>query len=167
MSIERLALAFGLGYALVACVATALALAHALSRPAFIGCVVLVTAVVWALAFVRVSPRAHASALREQASEELFALLAGLALLLAVAVTRPFYPAELNLSIAAPWRYWADGLEVAAAGSVPSETGQWGTEIPTTVSKVIFNAFEGGVSSCSARIPSSRCRGSSPSLLSG
>ena len=72
--------------------------------------------------------------------------LAGLALLLAVAVTRPFYPAELNLSIAAPWRYWADGLEVAAAGSVPSETGQWGTEIPTTVSKVIFNAFEGGVS---------------------
>lgn len=147
MSVEsRLALAFGLGYALVACVATVLALAHALSRPAFIGGVVLVTAVAWALAFVRASPRAHVSALRGQAREEPFVLVAGLALLLAVAVTRPFYPVELNLSVAAPWRYWADGLEVAAAGKVPAETGQWGTEIPTTVSKVVFNAFEGGVS---------------------
>jgi hypothetical protein len=147
MTIEsRLALAFGLGYALVACVATLLALAHVLSRPAFIGCVVLVTAGVWALAFLRASPRAHLSALRSQARDEPFALASGLVLLLAVALIRPFYPAELNLSIAAPWRYWADGLEVAAAGSVPAETGQWGTEIPTTVSKVVFNAFEGGVS---------------------
>jgi hypothetical protein len=147
MTIEsRLALAFGLGYALVACVATLLALVHALSRPAFIGCVVLATAGVWALAFLRASLRAHLSALRGQARDEPFALAAGLTLLLAVALTRPFYPAELNLSFAAPWRYWADGLEVAARGGVPAESGQWGTEIPTTVSKVIFNAFEGGVS---------------------
>ena len=147
MSIEsRLALAFGLGYALVACLATGLALAHALSKTAFIACLVLATVGVWALAFWRASPRAHASGLRDQARDEPFALAAGLALLLAVSLTRPFYPAKLNLSLAAPWRYWADGLEVAAAGRVPAESGQWGTEIPTTVSKVVFNAFEGGVS---------------------
>jgi hypothetical protein len=147
MSIEaRLALAFGLGYGLVAGVATLLALAHVLSRPAFIACVLLATAGVWALAFLRASPRVHWSALRSQARDEPLALAAGLALLLAVAFLRPFYPAELNLSVAASWRYWADGLEVAASGGVPAESAQWGTEIPTTVSKVIFNAFEGGVS---------------------
>jgi hypothetical protein len=143
---SRLALAFGLGYALVAGVATALALAHVLSRPAFIAGFALVTVGVWTLAFLRASPRAHAAALRDQAREAPFTLAAGLALLVAVAATRPFFPVELNLSLAAPWRYWADGLEVAAAGHVPAESSQWGTEIPTTVSKVVFNAFEGGVS---------------------
>ena len=147
LSIEsRLALAFGLGYALVAGVATLLALARVLGRPAFIAGLVLVTAGVWVLAFLRASPRAHAAALRDQAREAPVTLAAGLALLLAVAVTRLFYRPELNLSLAAPWRYWADGLEVAAAGRVPEESSQWGTEIPTTVSKVLFNAFEGGVS---------------------
>ena len=147
MSIEsRLALAFGLGYALVAGIATALALANVLSRPAFVGCVVIATAVAWVLALRRASLRAHAAAVREQAREGPFALAAGLALLVGVAVTRPFYPVELNFALAAPWRYWADGLEVAAAGNVPAESGQWGTEIPTTVSKVAFNSFEGGVS---------------------
>jgi hypothetical protein len=147
MSIEsRLALAFGLGYALVGCVATSLALANALSRPAFVGGVVLATVVVWVLALRRASLGEHAAAFREQAREAPFGLGAGLALLVGVAVTRPFYPVELNFSLAAPWRYWADGLEVAAAGSVPADSGQWGTEIPTTVSKVVFNSFEGSLS---------------------
>ena len=68
LSIEsRLALAFGLGYALVAGIATLLALARALSQPAFIACLVVATVGVWALAFLRASLRAHASALRDQA----------------------------------------------------------------------------------------------------
>jgi hypothetical protein len=147
LSIEsRLALAFGLGYALVAGIATLLALARVLSQTAFIVGLVVVTAGVWTLAFLRASPRAHASALRDQAREAPVTLAAGLALILAVAVTRLFYRPELNLSLAAPWRYWADGLEIAAAGRVPAESSQWGTEIPTTVSKVVFNSFEGGVS---------------------
>jgi hypothetical protein len=143
---SRLALAFGLGYALVAGIATLLALARALSQPAFIACLVVATVGVWALAFLRASPRAHASALRDQAREAPVTLAAGLALILAVALTRLFYRPELNLSLAAPWRYWADGLEVAAAGRVPAGSSQWGTEIPTTVSKVVFNSFEGGAS---------------------
>lgn len=147
LSIEsRLALAFGLGYALVAGIATLLALARALSQPAFIACLVVATVGVWALAFLRASLRAHASALRDQAREAPVTLAAGLALIVAVALTRPFYRPELNLSLAAPWRYWTDGLEVAAAGRVPAESSQWGTEIPTTVSKVVFNSFEGGAS---------------------
>jgi hypothetical protein len=147
VSIEtRIALVFGLGYALVAATATLLALAHLLSRPAFIAGLVLTTAVVWTVALRRASPRAHASALLSQAREAPFILAAGLALLLTVSVTRPLYPEGRNLAIAAPWRYWADGLEIAAAGQVPAQTAQWGTEIPTTVSKVVLNAFEGGLS---------------------
>ena len=74
------------------------------------------------------------------------ALAVGLVFLLAVAITRPFYPVGTSLAVRSAWRYWADGLEVAAAGHVPATSQQWGLEIPTTVSKVMLNAFEGGVS---------------------
>jgi hypothetical protein len=147
ISIEsRIALVFGLGYALVAGVAILLALAHVFSRPTYVAGVVLATAAVWSVALRRVSPRVYASTLRAQAREAPFALAAGLALLLAFAVSRFFYPAGSTLAIRSAWRYWADGLEVAAAGHIPGKAAQWGTEIPTTVSKVVLNTFEGGVS---------------------
>ncbi len=142
----RIALAFGLGYGILAGVATLLAVARVFHLPTFVAAIVVATAAVWALALRRASLREHASALAGQAREAPFALAAGLALLLAVAVSRSFYSPRLNLGIAAPWRYWADGLEVAAAGRVPPESAQWGTEIPTTVSKVVLNSLEGGVS---------------------
>jgi hypothetical protein len=147
MTIEsRIALSFGLGYALVAAVATVLALAHVFHLPTFVAGVVLATAAVWVVAVRRVSPREHAAALRAQAAEAPYALAAGLTLLLVVALTRPFYAPERNLAVRSSWRYWADGLEVAEAGHVPVDAAQWGTVIPTTVSKVVLNAFQGGIS---------------------
>src|SRR5215210_49041 len=142
----RLALAFGLGYGLAAGLATVLALCHAFSRTSFVVGLFLVSAAVWAAVRRASSPRAHGAALLAQARESPWTLAAGLVLVAAVALPRPLYPSELNLSIAGPWRYWADGLEVAAAGRVPDETVQWGTVIPTTVGKIAFNGFEGGVS---------------------
>ena len=147
ISIEtRIALAFGLGYGLVAATATVLALAHVLNLGTFVAGVVLGTAAVWVVALRRASLSAHGSAVRSQARKAPFALGAGLALLLAVAVTRPLYPPEATLAIRSSWRYWADGLEVAAAGHVPAQTQQWGIEFPTTVSKVVLNSFQGGIS---------------------
>jgi hypothetical protein len=147
ISVEsRIALTFGLGYALAAGVAILLALAHVFSRPTYVAGVVLATAAVWTLALRRASPRVYASTLRAQATEAPLALAAGLVLLLAFAVSRFFYPAGSTLAIRSAWRYWADGLEVAEAGHVPTQAAQWGTEIPTTVSKVVLNAFEGGIS---------------------
>ncbi|MGH3038125.1 MAG: hypothetical protein ACRDLZ_01760 [Gaiellaceae bacterium] len=147
ISIEtRIALAFGLGYGIVAGVATLLALAHAFTRPVFVIAVVVVTAAVWVLALRLASPRAHLVALREQARAAPYALAAGLALLVAVMIARWLHPAETSLAVRSSWRYWADGLEVAAAGHVPAETQQWGIEFPTTVSKVVLNSFEGGIS---------------------
>jgi hypothetical protein len=147
ISIEgRIALAFGLGYGLVAGVAVLLALAHLFTKPAFIAVIVLATAGVWALALRRASARAHASALRAQAREAPLSLVTGLALLPVVGVVWSFHQPATNLAHRPAWRYWADGLEIASAGHVPAQTAQWGTEIPTTVSKVVLNAFEGGVS---------------------
>jgi hypothetical protein len=142
----RIALAFGLGYALVAGTATLLALVHAFEQWVFILAVVLVTTAVWVVALRRASPREHLTAFRAQAEEAPFVLGAGLALLLAVALTRPLWPAASSLSIRSSWRYWADALEVAAAGHIPAQTQQWGTEFPPTVSKVVLNSFGGGVS---------------------
>jgi hypothetical protein len=147
LSIEsRIALAFGLGYGLVAGVATLLALMHMFSRPAFIVGLVLATAAVWSLALRRTPWREHGARFVEQARAAPYVLGAGLTLLLAVAVTRLLYPIENSLAIRSSWRYWADGLEVAARGHVPTTAAQWGTEIPATVSKVVFNDFEGGIS---------------------
>lgn len=142
----RFALAFGLGYGVVAGVATLLALAHVFSRATFIVAVILATLAVWLLAIRRAPLREHASALLADARAAPFPLAAGLVLVLAVAASRPFHSSELTLAIRSGWRYWADGLEVAAAGHFPARTHQWGIEFPTTVSKAVLNAFEGGVS---------------------
>lgn len=147
MAIEtRIAVGVGLGYALVAGVAITLALGRALSRPTFVVVVAVATVAVWALALRRASPRAHAAAIVAEAREAPFALAAGFVVLAGVALTWPFYPPGRNLGSLAPWRYWADGLEVAAAGRVPPTADQWGGEIPKTVDKVVLDAFEGGVS---------------------
>ena len=142
----RIALAFGLGYAIVAAVAMGLALARILTAPAFVVALVVATVVAWFLALRRGSPRAHASAVVGEAREAPFALAAGLVVLAAVALTWPLYPPGLNLEHVAPWRYWADGLELAAAGRVPPTSDQWGYQVPMAVDKIVLNAFEGGAS---------------------
>src|SRR5919204_2098535 len=130
ISIEaRIALVFGLGYGLVAGTALALALAHVFTRLSFIATVALVTGAVWTLAWRRGPGHAHLSALRTQAREAPFTLGAGAALLLAVAAVWVALPSAVNLAHRSAWRYWADGLEVAAAGDVPAQSNQWGMEI--------------------------------------
>jgi len=142
----RFGLAFGFGYAVAAGLATVLALAHVLTRAGFIAGLVVVTVLLWGLALRQAGLRAHWTALAEDARSAPYSLGAGLALIVAVAATRPFFTPELTLGIRSAWRYWSDGLEVGAAGHFPAETHQWGIEFPTTVSKAVLNAFEGGVS---------------------
>ena len=142
----RLALVVGLGYALVAGLAIVLAFAHILSRPSFVIGVVLLTLAVWGAALRQASFRGHASAIAAQARESPFPLAAGIVVVGAVAITWTQYPPENNLARHAPWRYWADGLEIAAAGRVSPTTDQWGAELPTAVDKVVLSGFEAGVS---------------------
>ena len=66
---------------------------------------------------------------------------AGFVVLAAVAVTRLTYSPILNLADQTPLRYWADGLEIADAHRIPALSLQWGRLFPSTVSKVVLNAF--------------------------
>ena len=52
-----------------------------------------------------------------------------------------------------PWRYWADGLEIADAGRVPAQTLQWGATWTPTVSKVVLNSYHAGLSYAIGRSP--------------
>lgn len=147
VSVEaRVALAFGLGYGLVAGIAILLALAHVLFLGTFVAGVVIATVASWAGALRRSSLREHWSDVAAQARERPFSILTTLGLLVTVFVVWSLHPAAANLAHRPAWRYWADGLEIAAAGHVPPEAHQWGIQIPTTVSKVVLNAFEGGLS---------------------
>jgi hypothetical protein len=141
----RIALAFGLGYALVAGTAVVLALAHVFILVVFVLAIAVVTAGMWALALRRAPLSAQWTAFTEQAREAPVTVATNLLLLVAIAATWIAQPATGNLAHRSAWRYWADGLEIAADGFVRPESRQWGMEIPTTVSKVALNAFEGAV----------------------
>jgi hypothetical protein len=142
----RVALAFGLGYAIAAGSAVVLALAHAFLLPTFVVVVGLATAASWVWALRRESPREHWLQIRTEARERPIAILTMLVLLPTAFVVWSLHPAAVNLGHRPAWRYWADGLEIAAAGHVPPDAKQWGIEIPTTVNKVVLNSFEGGIS---------------------
>ncbi|HEX9312457.1 MAG TPA: hypothetical protein VGA30_06480, partial [Actinomycetota bacterium] len=90
---------------------------------------------------------------REEVRAEPWAYGGGFAVLAAVAVTRLTYSPALNLADQTPLRYWADGLEIADAHRIPSLSLQWGRLFPTTVSKVVLNAFSAGASLVLGRGP--------------
>ena len=143
-----IALTFGLGYAVSALTATALAVTGTIGRTSFIVALTLVTAALWAAALRRHSPRAVLRALATDARCSRWILAPGLVGLTAFAIEKlRVQPLTILSSSQAAWRYWADGLEILRAGGVPSTTLQWGIHIPTTVSKVVLNSFEAGIAS--------------------
>jgi len=88
--------------------------------------------------------RERASALRDEIRQDGWMNAIGLiaVAMFAFAITRG-QSALVNFGVANPFRYWSDGLEIAEAGQVPSETLQWGQLFAPTVSKLSFNAFNG------------------------
>jgi hypothetical protein len=143
-----IALTFGLGYAVAALTATALAVTGTIGRTSFVIALALVTAALWAAAFRWRSPRAELRALAIDARCSRWILVPGLVGLTAFAIEKlRVQPLTILSSSQAAWRYWADGLEILRAGGVPATTLQWGIHIPTTVSKVALNSFEAGIAS--------------------
>ena len=149
LSVEAaVALMFGLGYTATALTATVLAVTHTIGRTAFVLAWALVTALLWGLAAHRRSLRPHLRALAFDTRAARWTLAPGLIGLAAFAVQKlRLAPDTLLSSSEAAWRYWADGLEILHAGRVPPHTLQWGTDLPTTVSKVVLNSFEAGIAS--------------------
>jgi hypothetical protein len=139
----RLASVCAFGYVLVALVAIGLALAGALSRDAFLVAYIIVAAGVWGLAAWRGGWR---SARLSRPSPPGWPAAVGLAGLAGFAVYHWSLSPYLQFGVSTPFRYWADGVELAQAHDIPARTLQWGTHYPTTVSKVAFNAFGAGQS---------------------
>lgn len=135
------ALTFAFGFAFPALLAFALALGRVLHAASFFGALGALTVALWALAMRRAGPSARLRALRSQFAAEPWAMGVGVVVILGMAVAFGTFSPLLNFHHASPFRYWADGLEVADAGRIPAATLQWGRLYPATVSKVLLNTF--------------------------
>jgi hypothetical protein len=149
----RLALTFGLGYATVGLTAVVLVIAHVLSPSTFFSALALVTAALWVAGLRRGGLRAHVAALADDVAHDGWALGVGALVFVAIAIVRLRSSPLLNFEMFGPWRYWADGLEIADAGQVPAHTLQWGTTWTPTVSKVVLNSYHAGLSYAIGRAP--------------
>jgi len=149
----RLALAFGLGYAVVGVTAVALVIAHILQPATFFPALGIVTVVLWVSGLRRGSAREHLAALADDVAADGWGLGIGLLVFCAIAIVRWRSSPLLNFEMFGPWRYWADGLEIADAGRVPAQTLQWGATWTPTVSKVVLNSYHAGLSYAIGRAP--------------
>jgi hypothetical protein len=149
----RIALAFGLGYAAVGLTATALVVGHVLSQPSFLVALLVVTLALWGAALRGGRPGEHLRAAREELADDRVAIAAGIVVLVAIAVVRLRSSPLLDFQMFGPWRYWADGLELADAGQVPARSLQWGALYTPAISKLVLNSFHAGASYVVGRSP--------------
>jgi hypothetical protein len=149
----RIALAFALGYAAVGMTAAVLVIAHVLTHASFVVALAAVTLALWGAALRRGRPGEHLAAFREEWAAERVALAAGLVVLVAIAVVRLRSSPLLDFQMFGPWRYWADGLELADAGHVPGQSLQWGALYTPAISKLVLNSFHAGSSYLLGRSP--------------
>jgi hypothetical protein len=149
----RIALAFALGYAVAGLTATALVIGHVLSHTSFVLALLAVALALWGAGLRRGRPGEHLRSIREELSEDRIAIAAGLLVLVAIAVVRLRSSPLLDFQMFGPWRYWADGLELADAGKVPGESLQWGALYTPAISKLVLNSFHAGSSYLLGRSP--------------
>ena len=149
----RIGLAFALGYAAVGLAAAALVIGRVLTQTSFLLLLLVVTLVLWGIALRRGRPGEHLRAVRAELAEDRVALVAGLVVLLAIAVVRLRSSPLLDFQMFGPWRYWADGLELADAGRVPGQSLQWGALYTPAISKLVLNSFHAGSSYLLGRSP--------------
>ena len=66
--------------------------------------------------------------------------------MVAFALVRLRFTPLIDFEMYGPWRYWADGLEIARTGHVPASSSQWGVAYTPTSSKIIVNSYHAGAS---------------------
>ena len=130
------------GIAWVATSSLLLALLHLLSLPAFLTLYLAGTVAAWIGAVVRRGATGWRAAWRADVRDDPWGHAGGFVVLASLAATRLTYSPVLNLADQTPLRYWADGLELADAHRIPALSLQWGRLFPSTVSKVVLNAFD-------------------------
>jgi hypothetical protein len=141
------------GYAFVGLAALLLALVHQMTRPAFFAVYAVGTVAAWGFGLRRHALGDSARAWRTQILADRWQYLMGLATILALTGVRARFSPLLNLEAQTPFRYWADGVEIADAHRIPTESLQWGHLYPPTVSKIVLNTFDGAMSMVLGRGP--------------
>lgn len=140
----RVASAFGLGYAVAALTPTVLVVGHVFDAVPAVAALLVVAAALAVAARRRCRPlRALADDARAQVRAAPGPLVVGAAVIVSIAAARLVVPVA---PVHGAWRYWADGLELAAVGHVPAASLQWGVLHPPAVSKIAGNAFTGELS---------------------
>jgi hypothetical protein len=142
----QLACVFGLGFVTLSGWGFLLVLLRLFNPVTFFAGVVLLTVAFYVLGLRRSGLKERVSAMRGEIRQDGWIDAIGLiaVAVFAFGITRG-QSALLNFGVANPFRYWSDGLEIAGAGQVPSETLQWGQLFAPTVSKLSFNAFNGAL----------------------
>ncbi|TMK86151.1 MAG: hypothetical protein E6G44_04540 [Actinobacteria bacterium] len=141
----RLATMFVLGVVVDGLVAYTLAIAGVLRPGAFFGAVGGVTAVLWFGGLRRASARDLLRRLAAELRADPWTLGVGLAMVTAIAVVRTTVSPLRNFGTPTSWRYWADGVEIADAGRLPSSVLQYGRMLVPSTNKVVLNALTAGV----------------------
>ena len=142
----QLATVFGAGYAVVSLVSTALVLVGVLTAASFFTSLLAITVILWYVGLKKSGPRARVAALTAELRANPWPLATGFAFVVGLALVLSNYSGVVNFGSSNPFRYWADGLEIASAGQVPEASLQWGDEYPPTVNKLVFNSFNAAVS---------------------
>ncbi|MGI8707694.1 MAG: hypothetical protein ACR2LG_05805 [Actinomycetota bacterium] len=143
----QLACVVGLGYALSALWASVLVLARVFSPGAFFIGLAVLTVVAWVVGLRRDGWRARAADIVREVKAEPWTLGLGLLVVLVICGILWSTSAVTNFGVANPFRYWADGLEIADTGRVPTRTLHWGGSYVPTVSKNVLNSFNAAAGS--------------------
>src|SRR5215472_16613378 len=140
--VTRLAAAFGLGFAAAGGCSFVLAATHAFRLSFFIPLWLVDSAALWVVAIRRASIRDQATALIDDVNKNLFPLLLGAVVVVAVLIAHISY---LHLLGAPRYVYYLNGLEIANSHGVPSATLEYGQSWAPATDKIFLDAFTGVV----------------------
>jgi hypothetical protein len=141
------------GYAFVGLEALLLALLHHLTLPVFLVVYLVGTLAVWGFGLRRHSLRENARDLWKQILADRWQYVMGLVTIAVLTVVRASFSPLFNLQAQTPFRYWADGVEIADAHRIPAESLQWGHLYPPAISKIVLNTFDAAMSLVLGRGP--------------
>lgn len=140
-----LAASLGLGVAAVATASFSMALVGILTVPVLMAAWVILSAGLWFVAVRNGSIHEQLESWRRTTKADPWGTTITALVIVVVAAVRWTYPPIANMGATA-MRYWADALEIADAGGIPSDTLQWGTTLRPATSKSVLNAFNAGIS---------------------
>lgn len=144
--VTRLAIVLPLGAVVAGAVAFLLTLGGLLSAPAFVAGAGISSVAMGLTVARRHGVRQHLRADAARLRADPWPVVLGLVVLAGIAVVRWTWDPRVHFTAASAWRYWADGLEIADHGGIPSASLQYGMDLVPTVSKAFLNALNAGFS---------------------